>query len=200
MQRRIEGEVLRKVMRCVPSPVTVVTVCGEKEIRGITIGSFASTSLRPPLISFNVNKDATIYDALVAANRFVVHILTEQQAHLSDHFAKPDLPADEQFEAIPYRLDPQGTPILFDTLAVISCERYAVHEAGDHSIIIGHVLDIEERPGCSPLIYYDRTYRRLGEEVEPTQFEPLEEGSRFSVLGSQAAEQRTESRERGTTN
>jgi len=195
MQGRIEGEILRKVMRCVPSPVTVVTVCGENEIRGITIGSFASTSLRPPLISFNVNKDATIYPALMVAERFVVHILTDQQAHLSDHFAKPDLPAEEQFEAIPYRLDPHGTPILLDTLAVISCERYAVHEAGDHSIVVGHVLDVEERSGCSPLVYHDRTYRRLGEEVEPTLFEPLEEGSRFSVLGSQAAEQRTENRE-----
>jgi flavin reductase (DIM6/NTAB) family NADH-FMN oxidoreductase RutF len=177
MQRRIEGEVLRKVMRCVPSPVTVVTVCGDNEIRGITIGSFASTSLRPPLISFNVNKDATIYTALIAADRFAVHVLTDQQAYLSDHFAKPDLPADEQFETVPYRIDPHGTPILLDTLAVISCERYAVHEAGDHSIVVGHVLDIEEQTGGSPLVYHDRTYRTLGRQVEPTLFEPIKDGT-----------------------
>ena len=176
MHDRVEGEALRKVMRCVPSPVTVVTVCGNSEIRGITIGSFASTSLRPPLISFNVNHEATIFEDLVASETFAVHILNEHQSHLSDHFAKPDLSSEEQWDAIPYRLGPRGTPILLEAMVVIHCRRYAVHEAGDHSIVLGLVTDIQEGEGA-PLIYFDRSYRRVGEEVEPTFFEPVRDGT-----------------------
>lgn len=172
MQSRIDGEVLRHVMRQVPSPVTVVTVEGEGQIRGITIGSFTSTSLRPPLISFNLSRDAQAYDALVTAERFAVHVLSESQAHLADHFATPDLTSEEQFEAVPHQIDPDGTPILLDTLAVIHCERYAIHDAGDHSIVVGRVMMIKDSSDGAPLLYYDRTYRRVGQEVQPTTFEP----------------------------
>ena len=172
MQSRIDGEVLRHVMRQVPSPVTIVTVKGEDEIRGITIGSFTSASLHPALITFNLSRDAQSYDALILAERFVVHILSEKQAHLADHFAKPDLTGEEQFEAIPYQLDADGTPILLDTMAVLHCERFAIHDAGDHSIVIGQVVKIDARTDGCPLLYYDRGYRRIGKQVQPTTFEP----------------------------
>ncbi len=172
MQSRIDGEVLRHVMRQVPSPVTVVTVKGDGEIRGITIGSFTSASLRPPLISFNLSRDAQSYDALVEAERFAVHILTDEQAFLADHFATPDLTSEAQFEAVPFRVDALGTPILLDTLAVLHCERYAVYEAGDHSIVMGRVTTIDDGGDGSPMLYYDRTYRCVGKEVQPTTFEP----------------------------
>lgn len=172
MQSAIDGEVLRDVMRKVPSPVTVVTVKGDDEIRGITIGSFTSTSLSPPLISFNVSRVASSFDAFVTAERFAVHLLSEKQAHLSDHFAQPDLTSEEQFNAIPYQVDALGTPILMDTLAVIHCDLYAVYDAGDHSIIVGRVKSIDVGADGEPLVYYDRTYRHLGDPVQPTTFEP----------------------------
>lgn len=172
MQTRIDGEVLRHVMRQVPSPVTVVTVQGAGEFRGITIGSFTSTSLRPPLISFNLSRDAQTYEALVTAERFAVHLLSDAQAHLADHFATPDLTGEEQFEAVPYQVDALGTPILIDALAVIHCTRHAIYDAGDHSIVVGRVVRIEHASQGAPLLYFDRTYRRVGEEVQPTTFEP----------------------------
>ena len=173
MERRVDGEVLRDVMRHVPSPVTIVTIAAEDGIRGITIGSFASTSLRPPLISFNVSKEAQVYEALTREAHFAVHVLSDEQAHLSDHFATPDLSSEEQFDGIAYRIDPNGTPILFDALSVMYCHLHSVHDAGDHSIIVGRVEGIEDGADGSPLMYYDRTYRRVGEEVQPTTFEPV---------------------------
>lgn len=172
----MDGEVLRGVMREVPSPVTVVTVGGSHEMRGITIGSFASTSLRPPLISFNVSRDAQIYDAIVAAERFAVHILSDRQAQLADHFATPEQSSEEQFRDLPFRVDPRGVPVLLDTLAVLFCERYEVAEAGDHSIVVGRVMGIEtgSEADRKPLLYYNRTYRRVGRQVGPTSFEPVD--------------------------
>lgn len=172
MQSRIDGEVLRHVMRQVPSPVTVVTVAGEGEIRGITIGSFTSTSLRPPLISFNISRDAQAYAALVASERFAVHLLSDKQAHLADHFATPDLTSEEQFDAVPYQLDADGTPILLDALSVMHCDSFAIHDAGDHSIILGRITEIGHSSDGEPILYYDRTYRCIGREVQPTTFEP----------------------------
>ncbi len=172
MQSRIDGEVLRHVMRQVPSAVTVVTVSGAGEIRGITIGSFTSTSLRPPLISFNLSRDATTYDALVMADHFAVHLLSTKQAHLAEHFATPDLTSDEQFEAVPYQVDADGTPILLDALVVIRCERFAIYDAGDHSIVVGRVSGLDRISEGEPLLYYDRTYRGVGREVQPATFEP----------------------------
>lgn len=176
MQDRIDGEALRFVMRHVPSPVTIVTVGGEREKRGITIGSFTSTSLHPPLVSFNVSRDARVYDALTTADRFAVHVLSERQAHLSDHFATPDLSGEEQFRDVAYEIEPDGTPILSEALAVVLCDRHAVYDAGDHSIIVGQVVGVGEVDADGlPLVYFDRSYRRVGKEAQPTLFDPVVE-------------------------
>lgn len=174
MQSRIDGEALRFVMRHVPSPVTIVTVAGEKEMRGITIGSFTSTSLHPPLVSFNVSRDAGVYDALTTSERFAVHVLSDHQAHLSDHFATPELSGDEQFQDISFEVEADGTPILSGALAVMLCARHAVYDAGDHSIMVGRVIALGNvDAGGLPLVYFNRAYRRVGKEAQPTRFDPV---------------------------
>src|SRR5690606_11818136 len=138
----VDGERLRAVMRRLPSPVTVVTVQGEREMRGITIGSFTSTSLDPPLISFNVEQAAQMHDFLVGATHYAVHLLGVDQAHLSDHFAMPERTGAEQFASVAFHRDARGTPVLDDVLAVLHCTHYAVYEAGDHSIFVGEVVEV----------------------------------------------------------
>ncbi len=177
MQRTVDGEALRRAMRQVPSPVTVVTAAGQGGARGITIGSFTSVSLDPPLISFNVAHDAQTHDLIVGAERFAVHLLSDEQAHLSNHFALPDVTGAEQFAAMPYRRDPYGTPILDDVLAVFHCTRYAVYPAGDHSLLVGEVVAIEEGMAGQPLLYFDRAYHTVGEEAKLTLLEPVNRGS-----------------------
>ena len=163
----VDGEALRTVMRRLPSPVTVVTAAAPTEQRGITIGSFTSVSLDPPLISFNVARIAQMYGLITEAAHFAVHILHEDQAHLSNHFALPDLPGDAQFEGVPHRVGAHGTPILDDVLAVLHCRRYAVYDAGDHVIVLGEVLQIEDDGSGRPVLYFDRSYRKVGEAVVP---------------------------------
>lgn len=170
---RVDGEQLRAVMRRVPSPVTVVTARGEEEMRGITIGSFTSTSLNPPLISFNVEREAQMHDVLAGAERYAVHVLRVDQAYLSNHFAVPDRTGAEQFEKVSYHTDDDGTPVLDGVLAVLHCRRYAAYEAGDHSIFVGEVEAIEAAEEAAPLLYFNRSYRSVGEEVRLTLLSPV---------------------------
>lgn len=177
MSHRVDGQALRQVMRRVPTPVTVVTAAGPEEPRGITIGSFTSVSLDPPLVSFNVEKKAQMHEVLASADRFVVHLLGDEQAHLSNHFALPGLSGDEQFFSIPHRLDEHGIPLLEDALVRFHCRRYACYEAGDHSIFVGEVLRLEDGRTGRALLYHDQAYHRIGEEVQPSVFVPVKRAS-----------------------
>jgi flavin reductase (DIM6/NTAB) family NADH-FMN oxidoreductase RutF len=168
VQLPVDGEQLRAVMRRVPSPVTVVTMVAQEEFRGVTIGSFNSVSLEPALISFNVQNVSQAREALEATEYFAVHILGDQQAALSDHFAIPDASGAVQFNGLAYRLSAWGVPILPEVLAVLHCRRYAIYPAGDHAILVGAVLEIEEGVAGSPVVYYNRTYHTLGDAVGPS--------------------------------
>ena len=172
MPGSVQGDRLRMMMRHVPSPVTVVTAAHAGEKRGITIGSFASTSLEPPLISFNVARDAQMYPLMQKADRFVVHVLSESQAHLGNQFSLPDAPPEAQFKGVAHVLNENGTPVLEGAVIVISCLKRAVYEAGDHVIVLGEVVGIEDETSRRPLVYYDRNYHAIGAVADITLFDP----------------------------
>ncbi len=171
----VTGDMLREAMRHVPSPVTVVTACGREEARGVTIGSFISISLEPPLVSINVNREAQMRDVLATTDRFAVHVLRAEQAALSERFAVPDMEAAAQFEDVAYHVE-DGIPILEDVLAVLYCRREELHEAGTHSVFVGRVERIEEHGGA-PLIYYRSAYYGVGAEAGPSRLEPVKRSS-----------------------
>ncbi len=152
-------------MRLVPSAVTVVTAAGSQEARGTTISSFTSVSMKPPLISFNVKQGRQMHQVLRDASHFAVHILCDGHSRLGDHFAVPDRSGCDQLAAVSHHRDGFNTPILEDAIAVIRCRRYASYEAGDHSIIIGEVSGVQHLSESPPLLYYDRSYRKLGNAV-----------------------------------
>ncbi len=161
------GEAFRQVMRRVPSPVTVVTAATAEEMRGITIGSFTSVSLNPPLISFNVSHRARMHAVLLKAERFAVHLLRAEQVYLSQRFAEPGLSGAEQFAGLAYRVEGHGMPILEGVLAVLYCRPYSRLEAGDHTIFVGEVYDLEAHEDGLPVLYYNRAYRVVGETLAP---------------------------------
>lgn len=162
----VDGDMLRAVMRRVASPVTVVTASANGEARGATIGSFTSVSLDPPLVSFNVQKDSSFYATLSEAEVFAIHLLTDGQAELANHFALPDLTSEAQFRDVPHvQIEPGQPPILHDSFGILYCLRYAVHDAGDHALFLGRVERVIEAEGTGPLLYYARSYRAVGDEV-----------------------------------
>ena len=166
MSEIVDGERLRAVMRHVASPVTVVTFASEAGPRGVTIGSFTSLSLEPPLVCFNLNKESSVYEELTCAEAFVVHILADTQAYLSNHFARSEQTSAEQFASIDHRIDAGGMPRLDGVLAVMSCRRHALFQAGDHTIVVGEVVDVDVAEGAAgPILYYNRSYRGIGAAV-----------------------------------
>lgn len=160
------GEALRGVMRHVPYPVAIVTAAAGERIRGITIGSFTSLSMNPPLISFNLEKTAQMHPLLAEASHFAVHIPGANQANLCDRFALPDFSGPEQFDAVEYHRDERGTPILDDVVAVIHCRKYNMAEGGDHSVVMGEVLDVEQNEATRPgILYFEGGYHKLGDRL-----------------------------------
>jgi flavin reductase (DIM6/NTAB) family NADH-FMN oxidoreductase RutF len=161
-------------MRRVPAPVVVVTARGETEARGITIGSFTSVALEPPLVSFNVGRDSRMHGVMEHCSVFAVHVLSEQQVHLAKRFATPGLTGEEQFEAVPHHTRPGGAlPLLDDVTARLLCTPEDSIVAGDHTLYVGQVVEIEEPPDAGAVLYYQSSYRGVGNELPSTELSPV---------------------------
>lgn len=177
MAESAEPSTFRTLMRRVPSPVVVVTAQGRTEARGITIGSFSSVALEPPLVSFNVGRQSQMFNVMKHCERFAVHVLGEGQAHLAKQFAVPDLSGPEQFESVPHVRDAHGTPILEGGSAVFYCTPHDSLPAGDHVLYIGRVVEVEERPDQGSVLYYKSSYRGVGSELRSTRLAPVNRAS-----------------------
>ncbi len=169
----VPGDAFRAVMRRVPSPVVVVTAQGPREARGITIGSFTSLALDPPLVSFNVGCGARMHEVMEACDRFAVHVLGEEQAHLAKRFAIPGLTGAEQFESVPYHEDAHGLPVLNGVTAVFHCVPEDSLVAGDHELYVGRVVGMEEHPDHGAVLYYQSGYHGVGSELPSREFSPV---------------------------
>ena len=139
--------------------VTVVT--GRDEAlrpRAITVSAFTSVSLDPPLILYCLGKTAFNFDVFADAKAFAVNILSADQQALSDRFARE---AEDDFPDLPAAELATGSPVLRGCLAVLDCETQAIHEAGDHLIVVGRVRALDMPPEAEPLIYFRSRYRQL---------------------------------------
>lgn len=165
ISKKETAESLKKAMRQLPFPVTIATAAIGKEKRGITIGSFTSLSLDPPLISFNIDHEAQIHGLIKRATHFAIHIPQPDQSNLCDHFAISGQTGEEQFEGVDYYRSAYGSPILNGISTVIQCRSYDQLKAGDHTIIIGEVVEIDQQNEKPGVLYHDRSYRLVGQSV-----------------------------------
>jgi len=149
---------LRRTLGKFATGITVVTCPGtDGTPRGITVNSFTSVSLEPPLVLWNIGKRSSSLNAYLSAKHYAIHVLGSEQEYLAQHFARRD---HKSFDAIEHTISDDGVPILPNVLARLDCETYQIHEAGDHHIIIGRVIDHEARAG-QPVLYFDGGYTRL---------------------------------------
>jgi flavin reductase (DIM6/NTAB) family NADH-FMN oxidoreductase RutF len=129
----------------------------------ITINSFTSVSLDPVQVLICVDKESRFHDALLARGLWTVNILDERGRAASNWFATRGRPLQGQFDQVPHGYSHiTGAPVLEVAMAVLDAQTTAVHDGGDHSIVVGRVLSAWSRPGePTPLIYYRSRYRRL---------------------------------------
>ena len=139
------------------SGVTVVTTEHDGVLYGMTVSSFASLSLKPPLILICIDKTLNTHVAIAASGRFAVNILEQKQEHLSRRFATHET---DKFTGIAWRFGQFGLPVLEGVLTVIECRLFETVSGGDHTIFVGEVMYAEINQG-SPLLYYRRGYHEL---------------------------------------
>lgn len=149
----------RRALGCFATGVAVVTTLdGNGERAGMTISSFNSVSLDPPLVLWSISNDAYSHDAFVNAEFFAVNVLTMEQQHLSARFATKGV---DKFDGLDCREGLHGAPILPEYAACFECVTEHRYEGGDHKIIVGRVLRLEDRE-TDPLIIYRGQFLRKG--------------------------------------
>lgn len=135
----------------------VTTKAANGSDQGMTVSAFCSVSLEPPLVLICIEKTASAYEALMRAPGFVVNILSAKQEQIARRFSIVDI---DRFEGVGFSRTRNGIVVLDDVLGIIECNRFALHDAGDHTVIVGEVEATRAENG-SPLIYYRGGYAQL---------------------------------------
>ena len=150
---------MRDALGCFATGVTVVT-CLDAEGKpvGLTANSFTSVSLDPPLLLVCIAKQAASASAMIAASHFAVNVLQTGQQPASIRFATRH---EDRFGPNDWSPGECGAPVLEKSLGVFECETQAVHDGGDHHMLIGQVANARFDGSLDPLLYFRGRYRRL---------------------------------------
>lgn len=149
----------RSALGCFATGIAVITAQPDDgHPVGVTVNSFSSVSLHPPLILYCLGKASQSFEALAIAPCFAVNVLAEDQKELSVRFSRSAL--QDRFSGLSLTTGVTGAPILGGCLATLDCTREAVHDAGDHIVVVGRVRGLTSRDG-RPLLYYRGAYAEL---------------------------------------
>ena len=153
----------RRALSCFATGVAVVTTIDEnREPVGMTVSSFNSVSLEPPLVLWSIANDAQSYDSFMNAEYFAVNVLTMEQQHLSSRFATRGI---DKFDGLDCREGLHGTPVLPEYAACFECSTEYRYEGGDHKIIVGRVLRLEVREKDPLIVYRGRFLKNGGSDA-----------------------------------
>ncbi len=144
----------REVLGHFASGVTVVTAMEDGAPVGFTCQAFTSLSLDPPLVALAPAKSSTSWPRIAKAGAFCVNILAADQEELGRTFA---VSGGDKFAGVAWQVGRAGTPVLEGTLAWIECHLEIIHDAGDHELVVGRVLDLGLGTG-RPLIFHRGTF------------------------------------------
>jgi 3-hydroxy-9,10-secoandrosta-1,3,5(10)-triene-9,17-dione monooxygenase reductase component len=153
---------LRRALGCF---VTGVTIMGTRTATGapigLTVNSFSSVSLSPPLVLWSLARSASSFDAFAECETFGVNVLAVDQVELSDRFAKS---GGDKFAGLAFSSGIGDVPLLDGAVAHFACRTVARHPGGDHVILIGEVLACS-RTDRAPLLYARGAYGAVGDRI-----------------------------------
>lgn len=149
---------LRDAFGCFPSGVTVVTLRdGKGNPTGITVNSFSSLSLDPPLLLFSVGCQQVSCRWFEAGENFTVNVLSAGQEEIAWQFARP---VKDKFAGVGWHEGGNGTPVIEGALASFECRKWSIMEGGDHKIIVGEITDFSSCEGDA-LMFFRGAMRQL---------------------------------------
>lgn len=146
-----------------PTGVAVVTtVLPNGEHLGLTVSSFNSVSLAPPLILFSVARSALGFGEWMGVKHYTISLLHDRQQHVSTRFGRP---APDKWNGVDFETCDRGIRKIVDALATFECEAYAQYEGGDHVIMVGRVVSHAEAADLrNPLLFFRGEYRQLASD------------------------------------
>ena len=153
-----DSRAFRDALGDFPTGVAVVTATGAESHVGITVNSFASVSLDPPLVLWCMDKRSQRHDVFVAAPHFTISILGAVHRDVSSRLARPGEHSLEGLALTPTGLGPPG---LTDSLAIFECSRESTLEGGDHTILVGRVLRFSRSGQGAPLVFFRGKYNGI---------------------------------------
>ncbi|MBI1954986.1 MAG: flavin reductase family protein [Acidobacteria bacterium] len=160
----VSKEKFRKVLGHFATGVTVVTTRQRSGAPwGFTVNSFTAVSLSPPLILLCVDHGSESFRVMAEAEHFAVNFLAEDQEEIARRFATKSA---DRFRNLAYSEGGYGSPLLAGCLGFVECLKITSHPYGDHTIIIGEVLEAEAHGG-QPLLFYRSSYTLLEPSREP---------------------------------
>lgn len=156
----IDQALFRSAVGHYASGITIITGRDDHGPIGFTCHSFYSVSVGPPLISFSVMNTSTTYPRIHATGKFAVNILSVGQETASNQFARR---GTDKWANISWGETEQGNPVLAGNVAWLDCRIWAEHDAGDHIVVLGQVVELGATDGHlpEPLLYFEGQYRAL---------------------------------------
>jgi flavin reductase (DIM6/NTAB) family NADH-FMN oxidoreductase RutF len=144
-------------MREVPAPVCVVTVRVGEQAAGLTVNSFVTLSLDPPLVGIAVRRHAALHELVRDSGAFAASILASDQERLAQHFAR-GVPPIGLWTGVATRDGELGAPLIEGALGWIECELATEHPTGDHTFFVGDVVSALRGPGREALVHLRQAY------------------------------------------
>jgi flavin reductase (DIM6/NTAB) family NADH-FMN oxidoreductase RutF len=162
----VDSARFRRVAGRFASGIMVVSTRVAGTDHAMTVTAFASVSLDPQRVLFCAEKIARFHDAVLRAGTWAVSVLDDESEKTARWLATRGRPLDGQLEGIAHFPGPvTGAPVLASALGVLECQTTAVHDGGDHSIVVGQVIGASEpNPGGRPLLHYSGRYRALPDD------------------------------------
>ncbi|GGM94507.1 flavin reductase [Lentzea pudingi] len=159
MSESIDPQHFRHVLGHFPTGVAAVTSCdGSGAPVGMTVGSFVSVSLSPPLVAFLPGKQSRTSAQILQSGRFCINVLGAHQESASRAFATG---GDRKFDGLDWTMSSSALPRLDSAVAWIECTVDAVHDAGDHDIVVGRVTSLDAAGPSLPLLFFQGGYGRF---------------------------------------
>lgn len=149
-----DSRAFRRCLGQYPTGVTVITTSHDSGPVGMTVNSFASVSLDPPLILWSIRRESRNVEAFRKSEHFVVNVLAHDQVQVSQWFCTSH---PEKFELVSWEEGLGGAPLIHGAVAQLECQRVSVQEAGDHLILIGEVKQYAHFDG-KPLTFSNGEY------------------------------------------
>ncbi len=149
----------RKALGMFATGVAVITTTsGSGAPVGFTANSFTSVSLDPPLLLFCLGRNSDSFRHFERTRHFAVNVLNDRQEAISARFARP---SEDKWRQVRYEMCGVGCPVFAAALAVFECRTHAIHDGGDHIIVVGEVVRFSHRAEGGPLLYYRGDYARI---------------------------------------